>query len=182
MSIVALNSYNEYFKKPSSYFDDFEQVNDENKNFEELIAYYKGPNQSELKAVELVCESVNVERIKVRGAILNRRRALEQKHIYVLHGQSTKNIFDSNLEKWKAETAITSSLDKIILNKHYQRIIGLGVDAVPLILKEYISGSGPWHNALEAITGENPVTKECIGRARKIKEAWIEWAKEKGYL
>lgn len=91
-------------------------------------------------------------------------------------------IFEENLEKWKEETKVISSVHAIIMNKAYQRIIGLGPEVLPLIFREYNKSGGLWHPALEAITGVNPIPEECVGRLKLIKEKWLEWANEHGYL
>lgn len=98
------------------------------------------------------------------------------------HSQSVRSVFETCLVLWKEETKLYSSLHTIVFNKHYQRIIGLGPDVLPYIFDEYRKNGGLWHNALEAITGENPITEDCVGRARKIQETWINWAKLKGYV
>ena len=48
----------------------------------------------------------------------------------------------------------------------YQRIIGLGMPVVPLILEELNREPNQWFWALEAITGQNPVPPEALGKVR----------------
>lgn len=66
----------------------------------------------------------------------------------------------------------------------YQRIIGMGPDAVPLILAQLeAEGDDPdqWFWALRAITAANPVKPEDQGNTVKMAEAWLRWAKHEGY-
>jgi hypothetical protein len=86
---------------------------------------------------------------------------------------------------WETETRITSSLTKIVMAPSYQKIIGLGPSAVPLILQELErEGDDPdwWFWALEMITGENPVPTADKGNNRAMAKAWIEWGKDHAKL
>ena len=64
----------------------------------------------------------------------------------------------------------------------YQSIIAMGPAVVPLILEEIQRGLGFWFDALEAITGENPVPPELEGRVRLMEQAWLNWGKQRGFL
>jgi hypothetical protein len=63
----------------------------------------------------------------------------------------------------------------------YQKIIGMGMAAVPLILEELQREPDQWFWALEVITDENPVPPEAAGRVRLMADAWIEWGKRHGW-
>jgi len=63
----------------------------------------------------------------------------------------------------------------------YQRIIGMGRSALPLIFDELSQRPGPWSWALRAITGEDPVPLEQAGSAKAAREAWLGWARRFGY-
>jgi hypothetical protein len=62
----------------------------------------------------------------------------------------------------------------------YQRIIGLGTAAVPLILAELEKDLDQWFWALKAITGEDPVPPESRGKMREMADAWLNWGRKKG--
>ncbi len=64
----------------------------------------------------------------------------------------------------------------------YQQIIGMGQDAIPLILAEMKRKPGHWFWALKSITGEDPVLPEQRGRIKKMTEAWINWGRNQGYI
>jgi hypothetical protein len=66
--------------------------------------------------------------------------------------------------------------------KPYQRIIGMGSPAVPLILEELRREPDQWFWALEAITEENPVPPEAAGKVREMARAWIDWGQRQGFL
>ena len=79
-------------------------------------------------------------------------------------------------DKWKSETLFTSSGSAIISNAAYQNIIGLGIMAVPWIIREMKKNDDHWFYALEKITGENPIKIEHIGKIDAMKQDWINWA------
>jgi hypothetical protein len=75
-----------------------------------------------------------------------------------------------------------SNSAQMAMLRPYQKIIGMGRDAVPLILGELQREPDQWFWALEAITDENPVPAEAAGKVRLMAEAWLEWGREHGYL
>lgn len=85
-------------------------------------------------------------------------------------------------EEWREDTAFTSALTDIILHPAYQRIIGMGPESIPLILRELQSNPEQWFWALRALTGEDPVDAEDAGRVRKMAEAWLDWGRRQGYI
>jgi hypothetical protein len=87
-----------------------------------------------------------------------------------------KNLFDQLVTEWKDATLLMSSLTEIVTNPSYQRIIGMGLSAVPFILSELNDGIEHWHYALCAITGSNPVRDDDLGNLPKMRLAWLDWA------
>ena len=84
---------------------------------------------------------------------------------------------------WKSETELHSKVSKRILHPAYQKIIGMGETALPLILKD-LAENGPddWFWALKAITDENPITQEIAGDMSAMTEAWLQWGRNAGFL
>lgn len=84
---------------------------------------------------------------------------------------------------WKAETELVSKVTQRILHPAYQKIIGMGTAAIPLILKD-LADNGPddWFWALTAITEHNPITKKVAGNMAAMTEAWLQWGRKAGYL
>lgn len=64
----------------------------------------------------------------------------------------------------------------------YQQLIGMGTDALPLILMELQREPDHWFWALEAITGENPVPVDSRGDVDQSTKAWIDWGKTNGLI
>lgn len=89
------------------------------------------------------------------------------------------NKFKALAAQWKKERGISSSLTKAVLCPSYQKIIGLGPDAIPLILERLREeGDRPdfWFWALECLTGENPVREDDMGNFRAMAKAWLDWS------
>ena len=83
---------------------------------------------------------------------------------------------------WKKESRHLSNTAQMAMLPSYQRIIGMGPLAVPLILEELQREPGQWFWALEAITEENPVPPDYAGKVRETAQAWIDWGKQQGLL
>jgi len=84
--------------------------------------------------------------------------------------------------EWKRQSRYLSNTAQMAMLKPYQRIIGMGLAAVPLILEELNREPSQWFWALEAITEENPVPQEANGNVRLLAQAWIEWGKQRGLV
>jgi hypothetical protein len=79
--------------------------------------------------------------------------------------------------EWKEQSRYLSNTAQMAMLKPYQRIIGMGPPAVPLILEELQRHPDQWFWALEAITEVNPVPPEAAGRVREMAQSWIEWGR-----
>jgi hypothetical protein len=82
--------------------------------------------------------------------------------------------------EWKSQSRYMSNSAQMAMLRPYQRIIGLGPPAIPLILKELDREPDQWFWALEVITGENPVPSESAGKVREMARAWVDWGKARG--
>ena len=94
--------------------------------------------------------------------------------------KDTEELFQELADQWRRETAHLSLAIKKVMHPAYQRIIGLGPNAVPLILRELQRRPGHWFWALKAITGDDPAQPEdTISQAA---QAWLRWGKERRYI
>lgn len=86
--------------------------------------------------------------------------------------------------QWHSERDVTSSVTEMVTCPSYQRIIGMGGVAVPLILSE-LQSEGPepdhWFWALRVLTDADPVAEEDRGDIVKMAAAWLEWGRAQGY-
>jgi len=83
--------------------------------------------------------------------------------------------------QWKHDTLFESSPWRMASHPAYQRIIGMGWRAVPLILQHLRREADFWFEALVAITGEQPVPPEHAGNMEAMREDWLRWGREHGY-
>lgn len=95
---------------------------------------------------------------------------------------SLERNFEYLTRKWKKETVNLSSIQEIVMNQAYQRIIGMGPGVIPLILQELERCPAFWFWALRCLTGANPVTQDIRGDIAVMTEAWLNWGREHGYL
>ena len=86
--------------------------------------------------------------------------------------------------KWREERRAcrSSSLLVLVTLPSYQRIIGLGIAAVPHLLADLASTKDTWGWALQSITGEDPVPADARGNGRKIADAWLAWGRARGLV
>jgi hypothetical protein len=93
--------------------------------------------------------------------------------------------FYREVAKWKMETMHWSSISKMVSHHSYLRIIGLGREFKKgeierLILEELESEPDHWFDALEAITGQNPVRPDDDFDA--AVDAWLDWGRQEGII
>jgi hypothetical protein len=99
--------------------------------------------------------------------------------LWMCHSSVEKE-FMKLADQWRSETALYSSVEKMAMHPAYQRIIGMGRDALPLILRELYERPDHWFWALTAISGEDPV--KTGSTFNEAKDTWIMWGKMKGLL
>ena|SRR5436190_20245515 len=90
--------------------------------------------------------------------------------------------FQRLVAEWKQQSRFLSNTAQMAMLRPYQRIIGMGWPAVPLILEELQREPDQWFWALESITEENPVPSENAGKVRLMAQAWIEWGKRNAII
>jgi hypothetical protein len=88
-------------------------------------------------------------------------------------------IFAELSARWKAETRHLSSMHDIVLHPAYAQIIGLGLPAIPLILRELKNEADAWFYALTAITREDPAKGLQFDDA---VQAWLAWGRDRRYI
>jgi hypothetical protein len=92
--------------------------------------------------------------------------------------------FEALRVRWHEQRGATSSITQMALCPAYQRIIGMGEKAIPLILRQLEDRADDpdhWFWALQAITGEDPVPVEHRGDMKEMARDWLEWAYTAGY-
>lgn len=96
---------------------------------------------------------------------------------------SQKDRFKRLAAEWKRETQMSSKVKDMVTHLAYQKIIGMGEEAIPFILEDLIeNGPNHWFWALHVITDEDPVPKDQHGNLVAMTEGWLQWGRNKGYL
>jgi hypothetical protein len=93
---------------------------------------------------------------------------------------TTERLFNELASQWRRETGMMSMIHKKAMHPAYQRIIGMGKEALPFIFRELNERGGHWLWALCAITGEDAAKPEH--NLKQAVKAWLYWGKEHGYL
>ncbi|MEL7357895.1 MAG: hypothetical protein AAFN40_15155 [Cyanobacteria bacterium J06560_6] len=100
---------------------------------------------------------------------------------WIAPANTIEHRFNQLVKQWKSDTGLLSDLSKKSMHPAYQRIIGMGQEALPLLLKELDTQPSHWFWALRAITGANPVKSENRGRIKRMAQDWLEWGRAHGY-
>jgi hypothetical protein len=90
--------------------------------------------------------------------------------------------FHTDCRAWKDASRFLSNPVQMAMLPPYQRIIGLGPRAVPLLLRELEREPDHWFWALEHLTRENPVPAAAVGDLLASSQAWVEWGRRRGSL
>lgn len=91
-----------------------------------------------------------------------------------------RETFGALAKTWREDTGHLSSTLHKAMHPAYQQIIGLGPQALPLILQELKDRPNFWFWALRAISGEDPVQQG--DNVEAATNAWIKWGFERGLL
>ena len=94
----------------------------------------------------------------------------------------TQARFERLAAEWKHETAHLSSPSMIAEHRAYQEIIGMGKEAIPLILRDLEDSQAQWFWALRSIARESPVRPEDRGDVHAMMIAWLDWGRDCRYI
>lgn len=86
--------------------------------------------------------------------------------------------FARNRDAWREHLEAfrySSDPEKLVNCPAYKEIISLGDEVLPLIFKEMKRKPDFWFAALQAITGENPVTPDRVGDIFAMTRDWLAW-------
>ncbi len=95
-----------------------------------------------------------------------------------------RTTFEQLAEAWRQRSGYLSFIRKKTTLPEYHRIIGLGRPVVPLLLRELEREPEFWFDALEAITGDNPVPESvsASGNIQAVTDCWVKWGRDRGLL
>lgn len=109
--------------------------------------------------------------------------AIESTNPYAYEDLTVRDKFLLLSGIWRFERPNMSSFRKDRINHPaYQEIVKMGMVVVPFILKDLDDRLDDWFDALERITGENPVPKESYGKLSEMRTIWQLWGEERGFF
>jgi hypothetical protein len=82
--------------------------------------------------------------------------------------------------EWKRDTRFVSVVRQKMTHHAYLKIIGMGKDALPFILKDLDDQPADWIPALISITEENPVNPD--DSFEQAVKAWLKWGRDRDLL
>ena len=83
-------------------------------------------------------------------------------------------------DQWVEDTMFESSTLGVALHPGYQRIIGMGKAALPLILADLATQARPWFWALRAIVGRD--VAEGAETMDEAQHRWLDWGHSHGLV
>lgn len=112
--------------------------------------------------------------------------------VELLKSQKSENDsvrFQKLVQQWRDQRGSMSAIDDMSMLIPYQNIIGMGIDAMPLLLAQLkADGDDPdqWFWALQTIAEANAlnppvVQEEDQGNYQKLAAAWLGWGESQGY-
>jgi len=102
--------------------------------------------------------------------------------LWTRHEDVEKEPFAKLVREWKSFGRSTSLVRNLAVHPAYQKIIGMGKQAIPLILNELQKERDHWFWALEAISRQDPVPEESKGDIEEMTRIWLQWGRERGYV
>jgi hypothetical protein len=63
----------------------------------------------------------------------------------------------------------------------YMQVIGIGIEAMPILLKKLEDGDSDWIVAMKYIAGTTTTTPEMRGDVQTIRQSWLDWGTANGF-
>jgi hypothetical protein len=83
--------------------------------------------------------------------------------------------FYKEYDAWIDETSAMSSVNPRYENQHFINIVNMGENVIPFIIDLLKQRPDSIMNAIEYISGINPIKKEHYGNIKSITKDWIDW-------
>jgi hypothetical protein len=84
--------------------------------------------------------------------------------------------------EWSEDTWHISSISDLTAHPSYRKIVDMGMDVVPFLLKDLQQTRRFWFPALSEITKLRPFDPRHTGDVARMTEAWIAWGKKKRFI
>lgn len=89
--------------------------------------------------------------------------------------------FEALADQWQEETFFLSNSARKNAHPALQEIISMGGSVVPLIMERMQAQGGHWFEALQQITGTDPVSSTDHGNIAAMQNSWLQWGERNGY-
>jgi len=96
--------------------------------------------------------------------------------------ESKSKLFKKLTDSWHQDTDHLSSPYLITSNEAYLKIISMGIIVIPFILQDLQERGGNWYVALRILSDQDPVPREAQGDVPSMKESWLRWGRDNGYI
>lgn len=91
--------------------------------------------------------------------------------------------FKRLVSEWKDQrNGYSSDPLELAMCVPYQKIMAMGPEVVPLILRELEQQPDHWFWALNMLTDSNPICPEHAGYFNEMVNDWLQWGRENGFL
>lgn len=98
----------------------------------------------------------------------------------IAHQYDIASVFRRLADQWYDEVGGISTSRGKFTHPAYRKILELGEDAVPFILKELLGDEGHWFQALRILTRENPAATAT--NYDEAVQAWLSWGHLRGKI
>jgi hypothetical protein len=136
---------------------------------------------SEIASIRVNSESAWRADQPTTVAVLNLKGNVQRVH-NVGFQETVAERFHQLAADWSNEVQNVSSLTAMAVHPKYRQIVGLGWDAVPLMLIDLQRNKRFWLPALHEITGIQPFDPGDAGNSKRMVNAWLRWGKNKRYI
>jgi hypothetical protein len=148
------------------------------REIEEYICQLK--ELSDRREAEIVAVREHARRLGEIALLLQEKAEAQEQAANVDAELETE--FRAHADKWLGETGALSDPVRKFMHPSHLKIIGMGIEVLPLILKEVEKMSGHWFVALDAISPVNPVRPEDESDFQGVAKAWLDWGKGEGLI
>lgn len=90
--------------------------------------------------------------------------------------------FQELADRWQEETFFHSNSSLKNAHPALQEIISMGLPVAPLILERMRAQGGHWFEALQQITGADPVSPADYGNIAAMQNSWLQWGEDRGCI
>lgn len=96
--------------------------------------------------------------------------------------ESLEDHFENLKSIWLDEIKLSSNIFITLQHPAHIKIVELGYDVLPLMLKDLKENKNHWFYTLSLISEDNPVKSENLGNMDNMIDDWMEWGASKNLV